>query len=174
MKVYLSGPMRGKPYFNFPAFLWAAALLRKKGYTVFSPAERDIDLFGPGIYENNPTGSTEVAYQQGYDIKIREVLHEDLTWICREAEAIVVLPRWYNSKGAKAEVATGLAIGIPMYHLREVLGIDNVAQRSRGQKKYPIGYRRPGLLSGRPSGDRHRLPSRKRAAQSRTTATLGT
>ena len=41
--------MRGKESFNFPAFNWTAKWLRKKGYFVWNPAERDIkeDGFDP-------------------------------------------------------------------------------------------------------------------------------
>ncbi len=45
-KVYLAGPMRGLPLFNFPAFADAAAKLRAQGYDVFSPAERDEQVYG--------------------------------------------------------------------------------------------------------------------------------
>ena len=40
-KVYVAGPMRGIPEFNFPAFFAAADKLRGDGFAVFNPAERD-------------------------------------------------------------------------------------------------------------------------------------
>ena len=40
MNIYVAGPMRGYPEFNFPSFHAAAAQLRAAGHTVFNPAER--------------------------------------------------------------------------------------------------------------------------------------
>jgi hypothetical protein len=78
MKVYLAGPMRGYPEFNFPAFNLAAAKLRAAGYVV---------------------------------------LGEDMAWICAHAEAIALLPGWENSKGATAERATAIALGLKVIEL---------------------------------------------------------
>ena len=39
--IYLIGPMRGIPLYNFPAFDDAADRWRKHGWTVISPAELD-------------------------------------------------------------------------------------------------------------------------------------
>jgi hypothetical protein len=40
-KVYISGPMGGKPKLNFPAFNDAAKRLRTSGFYVVNPAELD-------------------------------------------------------------------------------------------------------------------------------------
>ncbi|MGB3485339.1 MAG: DUF4406 domain-containing protein [Mycobacterium sp.] len=54
MKIYVAGPMRGIPEFNFPAFHAAAAKLRADGHHVFNPAERDIETHGVDISKGNP------------------------------------------------------------------------------------------------------------------------
>lgn len=105
MKIYLAGPMRGIPYFNFPAFERAAAMLRAEGHTVLSPAEADTELFGAAFGKDNPTGD-----ERGFDI--RAAMQRDLTWICQEADAIALLPGWASSKGARAENALAECLGI--------------------------------------------------------------
>lgn len=116
MNVYLAGPMRGIPEFNFPAFYQAAVDLRAIGHTVFNPAERDNEVHGTDISKGNPTGSEELATAE-HGFNIREALGADLTWICETADAIALLPGWRNSKGAVAEHATALALGLTAWEL---------------------------------------------------------
>lgn len=105
MRYYLAGPMRGIPYFNFPAFAEAAKLLRAEGHTVMSPAEADIELFGDDFGKDNPAGDDR-------QFDIRGAMERDLTWICREAEGIALLPGWESSKGARAENALAECLGL--------------------------------------------------------------
>ena len=111
MKIYLAGPMRGVPNFNFPAFHEAAKQLRALGHEVFSPAERDIERHGGDISAGNAHGDEAVAVQQ-HGFNLREALGDDLAWICKEADAVYLLPGWQRSKGATAEYATARALGI--------------------------------------------------------------
>lgn len=97
MKVYLAGPMRGIHEFNFPAFNEAAAQLRAIGYDVFNPAEHDM--------QHN----------------LREALAMDLDWLCRWAEAVVLLPGWESSLGATAERYAAYALTIPVMTLADAL-----------------------------------------------------
>lgn len=98
MKIYVAGPMRGLHEHNFPAFHAAAAKLRSEGHEVFNPAE----------HPSQPTDS-------GFNI--REVLKDDLVWICLHADAVALLPGWSTSKGAQAERSTALALGLSVITL---------------------------------------------------------
>ncbi len=117
LKIYLAGPMRGIPNFNFPAFDTATAMLRRAGFTVFSPAERDRAAYGEGI-AHNPTGDENAAAQLG--CTIRECLAADTEWLCRHADGIALLPGWQGSKGACAERALALALGLFLIDLEEM------------------------------------------------------
>jgi hypothetical protein len=109
--------MRNIPEFNFPAFHAAAAKLRAEGHEVFSPAERDIERHdGVDISKGNANGDEAVAAaQHGFDLRV--ALREDLEWICRNADAVAVLPGWQRSKGAVAEAATATALGLEIIPL---------------------------------------------------------
>lgn len=103
--------MRGYPEFNFPAFHRGAALLRKLGYEVFSPAEKDIERHGADISHGNVTGCEEMAAKE-HGFNLRVALGDDLAWICAEADAIALLPGWEDSRGAVAEASTAVALGL--------------------------------------------------------------
>ena len=116
MKLYLAGPMRGIPLFNFPAFHEAAKTLRALGHEVFNPAERDNEHHGTDISAGNLTGDeNQAAAQHGFNL--REALAADLDYVCRHAEGIALLPGWEKSKGAKAEYATANALGLYIIYL---------------------------------------------------------
>lgn len=88
MKIYLAGKMRGEPDLNFPAFNAAAQKLRLDGHEVFNPAAANLESW-----------------------PINKIMAYELTWLCEEADAIALLPKWEESLGAKAEHATALATG---------------------------------------------------------------
>lgn len=108
MKLYLAGPMTGIKYFNAPAFADAAFKLRLVGYEVFNPAENDM---ANGI-ELGKFDGTENLSDHGFSL--RNVLKEDLTWICDNAEGIALLYGSEKSKGVAAELALAAALGIPV------------------------------------------------------------
>jgi hypothetical protein len=111
VKIYLAGPMRGIPEFNFPAFYAAAAALRAEGHDVFSPAERDNEKHGTDISKGNAAGCEHQAAKE-HGFNLREALLADIRYICDHAEAIALLPGWERSKGVAAELATARALGL--------------------------------------------------------------
>ena len=120
MKLYLAGPMRGIPHFNFPAFHAAAAALRAQGHEVFSPAERDIARHGgKDLSANNHTGDeAQAAREEGFSI--RDAMGDDMDFICRHADGIAMMPGWETSSGARAEHATAVALHLTILYLGDV------------------------------------------------------
>ena len=116
MKIYVAGPMRGIPEFNFPAFHAASDKLRADGHFVFSPAEKDNERHGTDISKGNASGDEDVAAKE-HGFNLRVALGVDLAWICAEADAIAVLPGWRHSKGATAEHAAAVALGLKVIEL---------------------------------------------------------
>ena len=111
MKIYIAGPMRGIPEFNFPAFYAAEELLKNQGHEPFNPARRDNDTHGTDISKGNVTGDESIAAAQ-HGFNLREALGADLAYITGTADAVALLPGWENSKGAIAERATAVALGL--------------------------------------------------------------
>jgi nucleoside 2-deoxyribosyltransferase len=101
MKLYIAGPMRGLPEFNFPAFHEAAAFLRAAGCEVVNPAEHDLEMYPdlpswPGYADGN------IAICPQFDAAA--TLAWDLQQVA-ECDAVAVLPGWQNSSGANLEVS---------------------------------------------------------------------
>ncbi|MBN0040221.1 DUF4406 domain-containing protein [Cellulosimicrobium cellulans] len=105
MRVYVAGPMRRLPEFNFPAFDNAANALRGLGYDVVNPAEHDRDN---GFDPAGMTGHEDLT-QHGFDL--RAALAWDLEQITR-CDAVFLLDGWQQSSGARAEYALAQALGL--------------------------------------------------------------
>jgi hypothetical protein len=99
--LYLAGPMRGYPDNNFPAFHYAAKMLRGEGHQVFSPAEKGAEV----LLLKDPSLQYKIAFR-------REVFFLDTEYICKYADAVALLPGWEKSAGARAERALAEAIGL--------------------------------------------------------------
>lgn len=93
--VYLSGPMRGIPNFNYDLFNEGAAALREAGVTVLNPAE-------------NFDGD------QGREFS--EYMRADIKMLMK-ATSIIMLPGWQDSAGARLEFQIAQSLGLEIaYH----------------------------------------------------------
>lgn len=114
--IYIAGPMRGLPDFNFDAFFEAEARWQGAGWTVRNPARMDSDDgFDPNMSDK---------LMDDPDL-LRWFAKRDLKAILEDATAVAVLQGWEASKGACMEIALADFIGLPVYdaatmdHLRE-------------------------------------------------------
>lgn len=100
--LYIAGPMRGYPRFNFDAFYEAEAMLQKGGYEVLNPARMDADIgFNP---------DTDVPDKAFLD----EAMRRDFEAVMK-SDGVVMLPGWEKSVGAKAEMGLARWRRIPVY-----------------------------------------------------------
>lgn len=89
-RLYIAGPMTGKPDLNYPAFHAAAAQFRALGFEVENPATNPEPPCGTW------TGWMRMAVRQ--------------LAIC---DGVVLLPGWHNSRGGRAEFRLAHDLLIP-------------------------------------------------------------
>jgi hypothetical protein len=107
--------MRKLPDFNFPAFRYWTGVLREVGWGIWSPHEHDESV---GFDPSGMNGYEDLA---DYGFDMREALAVDVSWIARNADAVLLLPGWETSLGVAAEIATARALGIPVLTVKEAL-----------------------------------------------------
>jgi hypothetical protein len=99
--IYIAGPMRGYPRYNFDAFHNAEKVL-ELDWNVLNPARVD----------------EEDGFDPDHDVVTPDMMEKfilrDLDMVLR-VNAIAVLPGWEKSTGANAEVALAKWRGIPVY-----------------------------------------------------------
>lgn len=106
-KIYIAGPMRGIPLYNFPEFDKAAENLFSQGWDPVNPAELDRKL---GYYpEEMLEDSDWNSLPEGFPLK--EIVAKDIEALI-ECDAIYMLAGWEKSKGAKAEIAVAIWLGL--------------------------------------------------------------
>jgi hypothetical protein len=100
-RIYIAGPMRGLPFYNFPAFDSAAAKFRASGWEVISPAEMDRSR----------------GFNEAVDVPdgefLKSAILEDLN-VISTCTAVAFLPGWERSKGALAEKALAEFLGLTL------------------------------------------------------------
>jgi hypothetical protein len=110
MHIYISGPMRDKPLYNFPAFFKAAMTLRSLGHVVYNPAEWDM------AHGFDPSKSLK---DNGF--MLGDAMTRDFKQILG-ASAIVMLDGWEESRGANAELLVATHCGKHVYAYDELSG----------------------------------------------------
>lgn len=131
MRVYLSGPMTGKPDLNRPAFDAAEGRLRKQGHFVINPHRLSEQFGTPSVLEASfkayyrlldGTSTPKDIRGKEWDFKFKEfdehsaiiaraVMDANLTAV-RSCDAIYLLRGWESSRGARKELAEALVHGL--------------------------------------------------------------
>jgi hypothetical protein len=93
VRVYIAGRIKGQAEYQ-EKFAKAADKLRMQGHVVFNPA---------------------AANQEGRPL--RKIMEYLLGWLCREADAIAMLPGWWRSGGARIEWMLAKYLGIRVIYL---------------------------------------------------------
>jgi len=104
--AYLSGAMRGKPYYNFPAFDDAQKTLELANYVVISPAQMDREHGFDAM--KCPADTDWNAIPEGFDFQACVARDINAIWQC---DVIYMLEGWEMSTGAKAELAIAKWLG---------------------------------------------------------------
>lgn len=120
--VYLSGPMRGYPDFNFPRFEHVSTLIRlnKPDDKLVSPHELDCEIENIGRFNPNdfdPSSNDDVKQH------LRSVLKRDAE-VVLNSDLVLTLDNWEESKGACAEVMLARAAGIEYMHWEQYIYSD--------------------------------------------------
>jgi len=102
-RIYVCGPMRGYPRFNFDKFAEVTEILRDMGHEVINPAEYDL---AQGFDPDSPLPD---------DYNMAETIKRDIDWILN-CEDLVILPDWEFSVGATAERALAIWLGRGVYY----------------------------------------------------------
>lgn len=100
---YLAGPMTGLPEFNMHAFNLCEGYLKAAGFEVHNPVAVDAEH---GIVLTGKNGHEEFDFLAA--------MKRDLPLVM-DADCVIVMPGWEESKGAQLEVHTALATGVPVF-----------------------------------------------------------
>ena len=110
--VYIAGPMRGYPGFNFDAFQEAETYINQHfDVKTFNPARKDKEA---GF---NPEGLSGKESFASLEFDLVGALAWDLKRILYDVDALILLEGWTKSNGARAEFFLARALGKPAFEL---------------------------------------------------------
>jgi hypothetical protein len=98
MRIYIAGPMRGREFYNFPAFHEAEQHLKDLGHDVVSPARLDIEAGFLMSHLPEDHDWNEMPHGMDYE----DTMARDLEAL-DTCDAIYMLRGWTTSQGAKRE-----------------------------------------------------------------------
>lgn len=119
-KIYIAGPMTGYEEFNFRAFDTWRDYYKKLGWQVFSPADHDRTLLGKSdnwMPDEKDSKGPWKSWAMENAPSLRVMLGADLEWISQQADAILMLKGWENSRGANAEWALAKALDLEIRYV---------------------------------------------------------
>lgn len=102
MRIYVAGPMSGRPKLNYPAFFQAEDKLAAEGWEVVNPARLDLEA---GVDPDRELGEYDYT-----ECALRDV--EALI----ECDAIYLMDGWQHSRGASWERALAKHHGIRRFY----------------------------------------------------------
>lgn len=100
-KIYIAGPMRGLPDFNYPKFDQYAQAHRAVGWDVVNPVEIGADYGTPEQINADPALLAAVMAAEIHALET--------------CDAIYLLDSWQNSEGARKELATAISYRLKIY-----------------------------------------------------------
>lgn len=122
--LYVAGPMRGIPFFNFPAFDEAEEHLLSLGYEVVSPAQLDREAgFDESTWPVDPDYDWKDLSKISGGFTLHETIQRDLDAL-KQCTGIYMLDGWENSTGAKAELHLAKWLGLDVLYQTEPRKVD--------------------------------------------------
>ena len=97
MKLFISGPMRGIPYYGFPAFDAARAAFEAAGFDVVTPADLDR---AAGFDAMDLPETTDWNTEAGFDV--RAAMKRNIDALL-DSDGVVFLEGWGGSLGCNIE-----------------------------------------------------------------------
>ena len=100
-RIYIAGPMRGRPAFNYPAFNEAEKYLTAAGWLVENPVRIGEKFGTPEQINGDPA-------------LLARLMKTELE-VVRSCDAIFLLPGWEKSEGARNELVHAITAGQDVY-----------------------------------------------------------
>ena len=110
--IYLSGPMTGIEDYNYPLFDYVSERLRGLGHRVYNPTEHPLaqelkDYMESGVNEK-------------VKLLIKTIFASYCTFICLEADTIIMLPEWDTSRGAMLEQNLATVVSLDKFYWSDI------------------------------------------------------